>query len=265
MTGMEDAAVSVAGHLLAVRRGAGDRPLVVFVSAMGQSLTDWTAVIDRLDSRPATLAYDRPGIGGTPPRPAPKPPIPYTGFAAELAELLDALGLVRPVVLVGHSFGSLIVRALAQRWPRRVAGMVHVDGSLPTFVLGKRREAYIDGEDERTGTVIDIVTDAALIADAQPPQVPTVVLSRAVGWDYPPPAVAPPDQDARWHGHHADLARRSGGVRLVAHSAGHQLPREAPDLVALAVDAVVNAVRAGQRTVSLDPVRVRAADGYVAS
>lgn len=263
---MNSVLVDVAGHPVAATVGAGPEPVVVFISAMGQPLTDWATVIDKLSTGPAALAYDRPGIGRTPPRPAPNPPLPYSAFATELARLLDTLQIMRPVVLVGHSFGSLIARAFAHKWPARVVGVVHVDGGLPTFDLGGRnQESHIDAEHDETGTVIDVDAEAEELAAAAPPSVPTVVLSRAPGWWYPPPAVAPPDQDARWHSHHADLAARSGGVRLVANSAGHQLPRDAPKLVAYAVDAVVTAVRDGVRHVTIAPAEVALRSGAVAT
>lgn len=255
---MDSRMFDVDGCSVAVHARAGEAPRVVFISAIGQRLTDWAPVIENLTTGPAMLAYDRPGIGRSSPRPAPNLPLPYSGFATELAGLLDALAVERPVVLVGHSFGSLISRAFAYGWPEQVAGMVHVDGSLPTFDLGGRTTAPdIDAEDDETGTVVDVDAEANEIADAAPPPVPTVVLSRAVGWWYPPPATAPPDEDARWHRHHTELATRSQGVRLIANAAGHQLPRDAPELVAYAVDAVVSAARRGARQVTVEPDHVR--------
>jgi pimeloyl-ACP methyl ester carboxylesterase len=265
MTGshLVDVLVDVDGRPVATRIGSGQEPTVVFISALGQRLTDWTQVVEGLTTAPMTVTFDRPAIGDTPPRPGTNPPMPYSAFASELANLLEALKIAQSMVLVGHSFGSLIARAFALRWPARLAGMVHVDGSLPTLDLGSDRRPRIDGDGE-TGTVVDGATDAVAVAEATPPQVPTVVLSRAVGWWYPPPAVAPPDEDARWHQHHADLAARSGGVRIVADHAGHQLPREAPDLVALAVNAVVEAVRNSSKTISIPSAAVRSAGGYIA-
>jgi pimeloyl-ACP methyl ester carboxylesterase len=61
--------------------------------------------------------------------------LPYSAFAVELADLLDQQTVTGPLVVVGHSFGSLIARMFAARHPHRVAGMVHVDGSIPRGVL----------------------------------------------------------------------------------------------------------------------------------
>ena len=48
---------------------------------------------------------------------------------------------------------------------------------------------------------------------------------------------------------------------VVARNAGHDIPTEAPHLVAFAIDEVVRAVRRHTRRVNLDPAQIRAADG----
>ena len=45
----------------------------------------------------------------------------------ELRRLLDSAGVASPRILAGHSYGGLVVRAYAARYPREVAGMVLVD------------------------------------------------------------------------------------------------------------------------------------------
>ena len=45
-------------------------------------------------------------------------------------QLLAQVGLTPPFVLVGHSFGALLVRIYADRWPEEVAGLVLVDPAL---------------------------------------------------------------------------------------------------------------------------------------
>jgi hypothetical protein len=58
--------------------------------------------------------------------------------------------------------------------------------------------------------------------------------------------------DRFWQQSQATLARQLGGPLLVAADAGHQIPREAPQLVAFAVDQVVWAARAGRSTAEVD-------------
>jgi len=47
----------------------------------------------------------------------------------ELHRLLGAAGVPGPYVLVGHSFGGLLVRLYAARYPQEVAGLVLVDSA----------------------------------------------------------------------------------------------------------------------------------------
>jgi pimeloyl-ACP methyl ester carboxylesterase len=70
------------------------------------------------------LSYDRTGFGWS---------AAGTGggtaldAANDLNRMLEQSGETGPFVLVGHSFGGLIVRILQQRFPEKVAGLVLVD------------------------------------------------------------------------------------------------------------------------------------------
>ena len=259
---MREASVQPLDHI-AAHTTSGQDPTVVFVSAMGQGAEDWTPVIARLTSGPRALTYDRPGIGLTPPRPYPNPALPYSSFAAELGGLLDAHDLHQPVVLVGHSFGDLVAQTWAAACPERVAGAVHVDGSLPGLDLGGKA-LRVDGEGP-DATVID-VAEADQIPDLIVPPCPAVVLSRTPGWWWPPGTSAPAGEDERWHTWQEKLACRWSAPRWVARDAGHQLPTEAPALVALAVDLVVRAVRDGRNTAGYtDAISLETAGGHIAS
>src|SRR5690349_9890439 len=114
---------------------AGADPPVVFVAALGTEGATWRPVIDRLTCGVTTFTYDRPGVGSSPPRTHAERPVPYSVFADELAAVLDDASLRQPVVLVGHSVGSLIVRVFAGRHLDWVTGVVHVDGSIPRLAL----------------------------------------------------------------------------------------------------------------------------------
>jgi pimeloyl-ACP methyl ester carboxylesterase len=74
-------------------------PPVVMVAALGEPGFSWQPAIKLLTTSPAVVTYDRPGIGPSPPRRAPNPPLPYSAFAAELAALLDQRDVCEPVGL----------------------------------------------------------------------------------------------------------------------------------------------------------------------
>jgi len=100
-------------------------PTVILESGAFGSAADWDQVLGDLARGGRVCAYDRAGIGRSPPR-AGGPGV--EAIALELKTLLDQLGERRPVILVGHSNGALYVETFAALWPDRVAGLVYVNG-----------------------------------------------------------------------------------------------------------------------------------------
>jgi pimeloyl-ACP methyl ester carboxylesterase len=108
-------------------RGTGTGPTIVLIHGNGVIARDWelSGVLGRLAARHRVIAFDRPGFGYTP-RPRGRP---WT--AADQAHLilaaLERLG-VEDVVLVGHSWGTLVSLQAALQRPRRVRGLVLMSG-----------------------------------------------------------------------------------------------------------------------------------------
>jgi pimeloyl-ACP methyl ester carboxylesterase len=72
------------------------------------------------------VAYDRSGLGHSPPgRQAPD----AETRARELRELIEAIGLAGPVVLIGHSIAALYLRVYVHRYPDDVAAVVFLDST----------------------------------------------------------------------------------------------------------------------------------------
>jgi pimeloyl-ACP methyl ester carboxylesterase len=109
-------------HLL--RRGEGS-PTVVLESGGGggSSTQDWP-LLGRVARFTHALSYDRAGLGWSDPARAPRT---FTGMADDLDALLVAAGASPPFVLVGGSFGGLLVRGYCRRFATRVAGAVILD------------------------------------------------------------------------------------------------------------------------------------------
>jgi pimeloyl-ACP methyl ester carboxylesterase len=76
--------------------------------------------------RPGTIRYTDPPRLTTRSTPALMPRT-LPGMASDLRTLLKRAGIRGPFVLVGHSFGGMIVRLFAQTYPSKVAGLVLVD------------------------------------------------------------------------------------------------------------------------------------------
>lgn len=238
-----------------------DRPPVVFVNAQGIEMTTWAGVVRRLSPGPRMLTYDRAGVGRSTLRPPRARTVSYGEFAAELIALLDLIGITEPAVCVGHSIGSLIVRMLAARRPDRVAGMVHVDGTIPEIageiVARDPSQDWLDGLDP-DGTLIDHAAGTEEVnAITAYPQVPGVVLVKTPRrW----PSSPIPDLAERWSEGEQLLAEQTGAVRIDAVDAGHFLQNDVPDLVTLAIRAVLDAAR-HRSPVTLDRDAVAAAGG----
>lgn len=103
-------------------------PTVILQAGAFGTSADWDFVLDDLAAGGRVCAYDRAGLGDSPPRPGERDVLTKAG---ELGGLLDQLGETRPVILVGHSNGALYIEAFASLWPERVAGLVYVNGVGP--------------------------------------------------------------------------------------------------------------------------------------
>jgi len=103
-------------------------PTVILEAGAFGTSAEWDFVLDDLAAGGRVYAYDRAGLGASPPRPGERDVLTKAG---ELDALLDQLGETRPVILVGHSNGALYIEAFASLWPERVAGLVYVNGVGP--------------------------------------------------------------------------------------------------------------------------------------
>jgi alpha-beta hydrolase superfamily lysophospholipase len=111
-----------------LRAGLPTGPTVVLVSGLGASSAYWGRVRAALLPTTRVCVYDRPGLGYSPARSAAR--VVDAGIhAAELAGLLTAAHETGPLVIVGHSYGGLLVRAFAIRYPSRVAAVMMLDAS----------------------------------------------------------------------------------------------------------------------------------------
>lgn len=122
-------------HLLCQGQGS---PAVILESGMPGISLGWVSVIKDIASFARVCAYDRAGWGWSEAGPEPRTISNITG---ELRDLLGTAQVGPPYVLVGHSFGGLIVQVYASRFPDEVAGMVLVDSSHPDLA---RRTGSLD-------------------------------------------------------------------------------------------------------------------------
>ena len=127
--------IDAGGHRLhALCLGSG-RPFVMIESGIAASSLSWAVVQPEIATFTRVCTYDRAGLGWSD---APSCPRTFNRIVDELTTVLGRVAPDERLVLVGHSFGSFVVRAFAARHSARVLGLVLVDP--PTEWLTMTRE-----------------------------------------------------------------------------------------------------------------------------
>jgi pimeloyl-ACP methyl ester carboxylesterase len=253
-------------HRISVTVSGSGAPAVIIEPAWGGGAQSWRAIAGMLAEETTVVTYDRAAYGTSSRAMDRRTP---REIARDLHEVLDAAGIARPVVLVGHSAGGVFVRAFAGLYGGEVAGMVLVDssheaqehvlrGSLPwrtrlleavtvPLVMAVPRKAR--GGADRRSIVREFRSAKRLTAADQPLAGgalggrPLVVLTRRPG-----SASTVPEDWRRWHGLHEDLARLSANSRhIVTDRPGHYLHKSEPDLVTASIRDVLHSARTHTR------------------
>jgi pimeloyl-ACP methyl ester carboxylesterase len=110
-------------YLHVLHQGSG-RPAIVFEAGLAASSISWARVQPLAAGLGSTCSYDRAGLGWSSPF---RSQLSLTQLLDDLRGVIAWAGGGDPVVLVGHSFGSLLLLAYLERFPEDVAGLVMVD------------------------------------------------------------------------------------------------------------------------------------------
>jgi pimeloyl-ACP methyl ester carboxylesterase len=133
--------VRIHGHRLHLScRGRGS-PAVFLESAIAGSSLSWTKVDSHVARFTRVCSYDRAGLGWSD---APSSPRTFERIVDDLSAVIDHVAGDR-CILVGHSFGSFVVRAYAMRRPERVVGLVLVDPAMEWLTMTPARARLLAG------------------------------------------------------------------------------------------------------------------------
>jgi pimeloyl-ACP methyl ester carboxylesterase len=160
------------GQRIAVRivPGPSSRLPVILLHATLSSSAQLLPLARRLGETTSVILVDRRGSGAS--RMADPRPVPVGRHVADVMAILDDLGLAR-VVLVGHSFGSVVALEVAARYPDRIAAVLaweppylpvadEVARAALDAVADRVAEAYAEGGSEAAArTFLGIVAGPA--------------------------------------------------------------------------------------------------------
>ena len=239
-----DTLVHVGDYGLHVEVVPGERPIAfVFESGGGAEISSWEAVPESIAARTGAtvVTYDRAGFGGSELGPDDLTPDEQV---EDLHGALNALGIPRPRVLVGHSYGGLMAMHHATRHPDEVAGVILVDAMNRRFVeatgdfIHSTVPHIADPRTDRERALARLVGtfDAflALVDDAAVAQ-PMAVITANAWWGRD--GVEDPEAEAAWRAsHEAIAAAATNRWLIVAEGSRHAVPSMRPDVI---VDAAV--------------------------
>lgn len=107
------------------QKGTNGTPIII-LTGMGCSFDEWYDVTESLSKSNRVVLFHRPGLGASEIRQEVRN---TQAVVNELNELMLLLGILEPVIVVGHSYGGLCTRHFVKVHPRKVAGIVLVDST----------------------------------------------------------------------------------------------------------------------------------------
>ncbi|MFT3749129.1 MAG: alpha/beta hydrolase [Agriterribacter sp.] len=265
--------VKVGNHNLFISvRGSAKSPFtVVFESGAGGTSQDWIKVMALLPKEIRTVAYDRAGIGKSEKGPMPQT---MTQSVFELHELLKTAKIKGPFILVGQSIGGLMVRLYTERYGKQVQGLVLVDPTHESSVLGSMKyggwvrlrekaagkaipqpqltDSISKGYDSTADYMAEEFQKIHLSSLKNPGQLgnrPLIILGAGVRKQ---PPGTPDDQ---WKELRAErdkqlqeLTALSGNAKFIMDPASsHAIQNDNPKIVAQAIEAVIHAITSGTK------------------
>ncbi len=217
-------------------------PTVIFEAGLGDTSEIWVKVQPVIAEHTQTFSYDRAGLGQSDPAPKPRT---SQDTVDDLKLLLTGAHISPPYILVGHSFGGMIVRLFASQHPEDVVGMVLVDAThedrtsefekVLSEELIVRNRAYLVDPSRNSETLDRIKSDEQARNARMQFDFPLVVLSRGLPDEasdvWPSADLQRVEQDLQ-----RELLKLSPNSSLViAEKSGHFIQRDQSELVIEAI------------------------------
>ncbi|HEX4824027.1 MAG TPA: alpha/beta fold hydrolase [Candidatus Polarisedimenticolaceae bacterium] len=250
--------VDVGGYRLDTLRAGAGAPAIVLVGGLGNELETWSQITPAAAELSTVVAYSRAGIGRSEPGPH---DFTLHAAVAELHALLARLQVKPPYVLVGASFGGLIVRLYTSEYPAEVAGLVLIDATHEQQV---QRWGKLDGtypaafrsffeeklktlkgaEAAETRETMRIQAAGAVEGMKPLPDIPIAVLTSMKVDPNPQTVNQTAAGHEAWRAMHDEWFRQSrNGEHIETTRSGHHIQDDEPQLVLGAIRFVVDRVR----------------------
>ena len=234
--------VDIGGRKLAHFRSGMGIPTVILEAGLGDSLEVWEKIQDAVSEFTSVCSYDRAGQGQSDPAPTPRT---CQDMVADLHNLLTNAKLPPPYVLVGHSFGGMIMRLFAHQYPREVTGMVLVDAVHEDRDIGfeavmsedliQRNRTYLQHPERNSENVDKLASADQLRATWRIYDFPIYILTRGKADEDDPiwPSAALQKVERDLQGEFLKLSSKSNQV--IDEKSGHYIQVDNPELV---IDAI---------------------------
>jgi pimeloyl-ACP methyl ester carboxylesterase len=234
-------------------------PTVILETGLGAESHEWSTVQEAVGTFTRVVRYDRAGRGSSDPAARPRN---ASHMVEDLRALLRTADLPGPYVLVGHSFGGLLMRLFAYRYPLDVHSLILVDSMHedqfdvlgPLFPPGTENEPpalrnvrrFWTGGWRRPESTTEGIDFVESIAQARAidslGDLPICVLTAGTFTKEP---LVPPehrqDLQRRWEQLQARFLKLSSrATQSFVLGSGHFIQRECPRAI---VDEIVSAVK----------------------
>jgi len=253
-----DTLIDIGGYHLHFRVYPGSEPAILLESGGGADATYWDALAPILarETGAAIITYDRAGYGESG---LPDTPYDIRQEVEGLWRGLEKLSLINSLILLGHSWGGMLILVTACEHPQAVSGLVFLDAMNVEFIetLGGAEglinhplsQHPFDRSDREKLTkpqlaalrveagIPDVV--ALLRSLSVPQHIPIRVITAGIPW-WPKP-----EENRAWRESHSHLASSvKDGKLLVAERSTHMVPDEQPEIIVATVVELVRIVRA---------------------
>jgi len=229
---------------------------------LGAESSEWIPVQRGVEEFTRVCRYDRAGRGASDRAPSPRN---AADMIEDLHHLLHAAAVVGPYVLVGHSFGGLLMRLYAKRHCRDVAGLVLVDAMhedqfdvfgnmfpppMPTdnLALQQTRAFWAGGwrKVESTTEHIDLESSIRQVRQVVSlGDLPVHVITAGTFINQPlVPAAHRAELQRRWDDLQKQFLKLSSrATRSTVPGSGHFVQRDDPQAVITAIERIVEQAR----------------------